>query len=161
MMGGLAGADGICQTRANAAGLPGSYKAWLSDGVNDGASPSTRFRCRAASCSDQAYRLVDAAQTLIATNWDDLTDTELLHAINVTEFGDESSGVGVWTGTYPDGTAVDGNADLFNCVSWTDDSSGFTKRGITGSTTAVSSQWTTHEQVLCSQVHRLYCFQQQ
>ncbi len=141
--------------------LPGSYKAWLSDGVHAGASPSTRFRCRAASCSEEGYRLVDAAQTLIATDWDDLTDGELLHAIDVTELGDESSGVGVWTGTHADGTAAAGNEDLFNCVSWTDDSSGFTKRGIRGSNTAVSSQWTQHEQVLCSQVHRLYCFQQQ
>ena len=83
-LGGLAEADGICQWRATAAGLPGSYKAWLSDGS---ASPSTRFRCTAPSCSAQGYRLVDAARTLVATNWTDLTDNDLLHGINATELG--------------------------------------------------------------------------
>src|SRR5262245_22597746 len=39
--GGLAVADAHCQELAQAAGLPGSYMAWLSDGL--GASPSNRF----------------------------------------------------------------------------------------------------------------------
>jgi len=32
---GLAAADAVCQARANAAGLPGIFKAWLSDGNDD------------------------------------------------------------------------------------------------------------------------------
>jgi hypothetical protein len=36
-LGGLAGADAICNSLASDAGLPGTYKAWLSDGFN---SPS-------------------------------------------------------------------------------------------------------------------------
>ena len=39
-IGGLAAADAICQTEAEEAELPGTYKAWLSDSGN---SPSTRF----------------------------------------------------------------------------------------------------------------------
>ena len=79
-LGGLNGADAICQERAGAGGLPGTYRAWLSDGTG---SPSTRFRR-----SGQGYRLPDAAQTSIATDWTDLTDGKLRHAINVTELGE-------------------------------------------------------------------------
>jgi len=39
-IGGLAAADAICQTEAEDAELPGTYKAWLSDSSS---SPSTRF----------------------------------------------------------------------------------------------------------------------
>ena len=39
-IGGLTAADSICQTEADDAGLPGTYKAWLSDST---ASPSSRF----------------------------------------------------------------------------------------------------------------------
>ena len=39
-LGGLAGADAKCQSRANTGGLPGSYGAWLSTGQG---SPQSRF----------------------------------------------------------------------------------------------------------------------
>src|SRR4051794_30232839 len=41
-MGGLQGADQICQALASTARLKGTYKAWLSDSTPS--SPSTRFR---------------------------------------------------------------------------------------------------------------------
>jgi len=34
-LGGIAGADAKCQARANAAGLPGTFKAWISDSTTD------------------------------------------------------------------------------------------------------------------------------
>jgi hypothetical protein len=39
-LGGLSGADATCNSLAASAGLPGTYKAWLSDSAS---SPSTRF----------------------------------------------------------------------------------------------------------------------
>src|SRR4051812_33658723 len=85
-LGGLNGADGICQARAAAGGLPGAstpgtYKAWLSDNLGD--SPSTRFRCTQASCSSQGYKRVDDSP--IASDWSTLTDGTLEFAISVTE----------------------------------------------------------------------------
>ena len=154
---GLAGADGICQTRATAAGLPGTYKAWLSACI---ASPSTRFRCRAASCSAQGYRRVHAAQTLIATDWVDLTDGILLHAINVTEFGEESSGIRGLDEHGTDGIAVRLDmTDLINCTGWTDGDQGLIQ-GYTGANAAFGVPVDVLTQPLCTSSHRLYCFQQ-
>ena len=41
-LGGLAGADAKCQTRANAASLGGTWKAWLSDSTTSAASRLTQ-----------------------------------------------------------------------------------------------------------------------
>src|SRR5215468_487958 len=48
--GGLTAADAFCQARAQAAGLPGSYKAWLADANG---SPATRMTHHAGN-----YQLV-------------------------------------------------------------------------------------------------------
>ena len=72
-LGGLAGADAICQARAEAAGslaAPGTYLAWLSDaggGVDPPVSPSTRF-----IQASVPYRLVNG--TIVAASWSDLVD---------------------------------------------------------------------------------------
>ena len=65
---GLAKADSNCVARAAAgdggAGLPGTYKAWMSDSAT---SASSRL-----SHSARAYKMVDGSQ--IASDWNDLTD---------------------------------------------------------------------------------------
>ena len=102
--------------------LPGTYRAWLSD---DTGSPSTRFRCTAAVCSGQGYQLPDQAQTQIATDWTDLTDGTLIHAINVTELGgtvptNPAPDARAWSNTAVDGTVrTDVPDDDLACVNWT------------------------------------------
>lgn len=76
-LGGLDGADAKCQARADAAGLTGTFRAWLSDSTG---SPSTRFEK-----SLVAYALVD--NTKIANDWEDLVDGTILHKIHLDEFG--------------------------------------------------------------------------
>ena len=79
-LGGLAGADAICQTRADSPGslaAPGTYKAWLSDAT---ASPSTRF-----TQATVPYKLVNG--TTVAPNWAGLVDGSLDAPIDVTEQG--------------------------------------------------------------------------
>ena len=68
-LGGLAGADAICQARAEADGslaAPGTYKAWLSAG---GAGNSAADRLTHATVP---YKLVNGTQ--IAADWDRLVD---------------------------------------------------------------------------------------
>ena len=77
-LGGLTGADRICQNLADADGslaAPGTYKAWLSTAAAPAAARLTH--------ATVPYKLVDG--TTIATNWDDLTDRALAAPINVTE----------------------------------------------------------------------------
>jgi hypothetical protein len=112
-IGGLDGGDAKCQALATAAGLPGTYRAWLSDTTG---SPSTRF-----AQSTIPYKLVDG--TVIATNWGDLTDGTLAHVIDKDEKGAAppvsgaacASGVSVMTNTNANGTQF-GAAN--SCGNW-------------------------------------------
>jgi hypothetical protein len=66
---GIGGADAKCQARAQAVGLTGTYKAWLS-GSTAASSPSQRFTNTA---NTGPYVLPDADATVIAVNWAELT----------------------------------------------------------------------------------------
>src|SRR3954470_24612829 len=82
--GGITAADAFCQARAVAAGLPGSYKAWLADANG---SPATRMTRHVG-----IYQLVTGAA--IAQGWNDLTDGNLANKIDRTEGGAQLGGVG-------------------------------------------------------------------
>lgn len=156
-LGGLTGADAICQARAAAGGLPGAsepgvYKAWLSDANG---SPVTRFRCTEASCSGQGYQRVDDAP--IASDWGTLTDGTLEFAISVTELNTyvRPFDSGVWTNTL-----ITGEAGPFpvHCTNWSVGNVGI---GYSGDATAFDEYWTdTNGGVGCGALNHLYCFQQ-
>jgi len=170
-MGGVSGADAICQMHADAAGLPGQYQAWLSNSylsVLNPYSPNEDFP------HDQSpYVLVDG--TPIAYGWSDLTDGEILHPIDMDENGDQGAAPVVWTGT-----SNRGLPDLETCFDWQSEV-GF---GATGwikdtnnpcSTQPAGRVWTSHwdcnPAVIsectgchranhpCSYPARIYCFQ--
>jgi hypothetical protein len=142
----LSGADIKCQSLASAAGLPGNFKAWLSDGTASAASRLVH--------SALPYKLVDG--TLVANNWTQLTSGTLAHGISETETGTVlPGGFGVWTDTEANGSAsAFGNA----CSNWTDGTSGSTAVfGIEGQST---SGWTANATISCDNVFFLYCIQQ-
>lgn len=147
-LGGLAGADAICQGLAEAAGKPGVYMAWLSDSTG---SPATRF-----TRATVPYTLVDGE--VVANSYDDLINRELLnHAINMAETG-MSGAISslVWTNTASDGTArVDSPK---SCADWSSDSAGAT--GYDGRLSSISATWTARDESACSATLRLFCFQQ-
>lgn len=142
-MGGLAGADSICNQRARAAGLPGTYKAWLS--TADG-SPSSRF-----ARSRGPYVLPTG--TRIANSWADLTDGTLMARIDVTEHGRPPSEAAVWTATSHLGEWLPGG----DCSNWTAAGSA---AGRVGLTTATTDQWTNFSVIPCENTQAFYCFQQ-
>src|SRR6185369_17946453 len=63
-LGGLKGADQVCQSEAAVGGLPGTYRAWLSSSQSSVASRFTH--------STGKYILPDSAHTLLANNFTDL-----------------------------------------------------------------------------------------
>jgi hypothetical protein len=145
-LGGLAGADAKCQSLAVAAGLPGTYQAWLSDSTG---SPNTRF-----VRSTGPYRLVNGHT--IAANFADLTDGILAAPISVTEtLGGVGGGATTWTHTKLDGGEGGVNQ---HCVNWS--SGDASKVGDFGSPNDVASIWTTSGAGPCNVLRRLYCFQQ-
>ena len=157
-LGGLSGADDICQGFADGATIEGTFKAWLSDSIS---SPSTRF----IHSTNFPYILVD--NTIIADNWEDLIDGSLQNSIGLDENGNDVTDynyfdVQVWTGTESDGsTAFDnllwgGN----DCAGWTSSNGG---SGIYAFNWRVNSWWTFYDQTSMdcfSGSARLYCFQQ-
>ena len=152
-LGGLAGADAICQTLAEDAGLPGTYMAWLSDGEGEEDNwPAKRFLTKASG----PYRLVTGE--IVADSWEDLTtNLPLKHAINVTEKGVTfESTWWVWTDTLSDGTA---EPDGKHCGKWSDLGAG----GDVGSMKATTASWTGvvgGDALACTNNLALYCFQQ-
>lgn len=147
-LGGLAGADAICQQRAQAANLPGTYKAWLSDAAQ---SPATRF-----VQSTGPYLRVDGVT--VAANWADLTDGTLQAAITVAETGAVFDALDLrsWTHTLANGTA--GGVLNANCSNWTSADNGV--NGDEGQVAATSDNWTDFASGTCNNNFHLYCFQQ-
>jgi hypothetical protein len=147
-MGGLAGADGKCQTDADESAIATGklFKAWLSNGVN--VSPDTRFKK-----STVPYVLVDGTE--IAKDWADLTDGSLAAAITLSAKGiavDVSPTLVVWTDTTSQGLGIAGK----ECMSW----SSTVLTGKVGNLTSKTSGWTDGATQTCDKQAHLYCFQQ-
>ena len=150
-LGGLAGADAKCTALATAAGISGTFKAWLSAAT---IGPRDRFLL-----SPYPYKLVDG--TLIAVNWKDLTDATIAAPINKDEYGTLIQDTArVWTYTYTNGeTFYTKFTGLNNCSNWTDSYAHICNG--TGHTDATDKMWTDDETTsLCTEAAHLYCFQQ-
>ena len=128
-LGGLAGADQICQTRAEAVGAGNrTWRAYLSANAA-GASPAVDARDRIG-----AGPWYNAKQVLIAANLDDLHEAygsnHLTKQTALTEKGDMVNGVGdkpnmhdILTGSDPEGRLAKGDKDM-TCNNWTSSSDG-------------------------------------
>ena len=154
LLGGLVGADAKCAARASAAGLSGTYKAWLST-----AAASARDRL---THSTDAYTLVDGT-TVVASNWGELISGTLQHAIDHDEFDKAASGpetcaivgglIPAWTGTNFDGS----HAADFDCGGWAE----VQRNGQAGNLRATTSKWTGSLCApSCTYTAALYCVEQ-
>lgn len=162
-LGGAAGADAICQSLADGAGLSGTFKAWL--GSSEG-HPAERFVRHQVP-----YLLPDG--TTVARNWSDLTDGHLSHAIDRDQNGDPVVGkatvsgcTGVSESAVFSGTSVAGQ-DLiadYSCQDW----SGTGTRFGVGSFDRTEGGWSDAcrvqapegQDVCQAQSAHLYCFEQ-
>jgi hypothetical protein len=150
-LGGLAGAHAICQQIAAEAGLPGTYRAWLSDALSGPASTMVH--------SSVPYVLVTGER--IADNWADLTDGSIRHAIDRDERGRlldpepfVCEGGEVWSNTTATGTS----SGLADCLGWR--ATGATSNN--GSMKQKNGRWTddTCDNTSCLTDLPLYCFEQ-
>lgn len=138
---GLAGADSFCQARATAAGLSGTFRAWLSTSVTAAASRLTH----------SPGRYVRTDGVVVANHWTDLTSGTLRAPISKDESGNNAGTLPVWTATNPNGTFVGPD-----CQGWT----GTSDLGVTGTSSATSAQWTVTQRTFCANQGVLYCFEQ-
>ncbi len=156
-IGGLSGADDICRVDAELALLPGTYKAWLSDSAE---SPATRFNLEGGP-----FILPDGT-TIVADNWEDLTDGTIQHEIDMHANKEWSIfNRPTWTSTNVDGTVYNKN---ITCNDWSDTSeysgrngqAGCSINGCGGEGGVRDSRWTDTAGCGCDNEFYLYCFQQ-
>lgn len=149
-IGGVAGADAICQTEADTALLAGTYKAWLADFTGNPFNDFVRH--------DGPYVLTDDT-TVIATDWADLTDAVVdadidLHADATVV----PSPVFYWsTGT------TNGAPGPLTCGQWTRNDSGVTGHvgiGNWGFLGLSPFSWSNGTNSPCTLPQRLLCVEQ-
>ncbi len=150
-LGGLAGGDQICNDLAAAAGLPGTYAAWLSTSFS---GPQQRFKPALLP-----YVLPDGSP--IAASWADLIDGTLLRPIDLHEDGSKSVSAGgcdplniAWSNTKSNAVPISET----HCNAWTTASAGVSGRA--GRLDALDSQWSNDCAVNCANALHLYCFEQ-
>ena len=145
---GLAGADAQCKAAAQAAGLSGTFIAYLSTST---ASAASRVQNARGWVRTDGLPIADTAQQLTAGN--------LWYPVQLDEHGQRIASSGnqyAMTGTRPDGTASAGQT----CSDWTSGSNADTGAG--GNPMAGYSGWQFGAFLGCSQVGatwRLYCAQ--
>jgi hypothetical protein len=155
-LGGLVAADGTCASRAGAAGLKGTYKAWLST-----SSVSAEARMTHGT---GLYRLLNG--TIVANNWQEIISGTLKAPIDETETAGAPPDLGadvcgevnsspVWTGTNADGTSGSGT----ECDSWGTGMIG-ANNALVGSANATDGTWTAWCPASCLVVAALYCVEQ-
>jgi len=145
-IGGLSGADAICQAEANPAGYSGTWKAVMSDDTTSAASRLTL-----------SYPIVNAydGSTVAATN---LWVGSITTGIKNPSGGTSCSGCSfnnstVWTGTDATGAIETG----YTCSSWGSNSSNGVDGFADGTTNAQWIAWGTPQ---CNVANGLYCIQQ-
>lgn len=141
-LGGVEGADVTCGRHAEAAGLPGTWRAWLSvpdDPVGD------RLDLTGGP-------LVTVDGVLIAQTREDLLRSELAGAVAADEFG-RSVSHDIWTGTRADGSVSAVHCSSFSSVDTME-------IGLCGSPSARDGRWTENTTPRCDTPLGLYCLEQ-
>jgi hypothetical protein len=147
-LGGAAGADALCQSRADASPLPRiaghAFRAWISSTTASAASRHVH--------GTKPY--VRSDMTVIATSYADLTDGTLAAALNRDEHG-VAVGGGAWTDTTTTGS-VGGAGD---CAGWTTGSAAITAGY--GSANNTDAYWTDFASTIvhCDLLMHLYCIE--
>jgi len=138
--GGVTGGDAICGARASAAGLAGTYRAWLS-------TSSVAAIDRLGSAS--GWVRTDGKP--FANSQADLVAGKIYYPILTDELGVPLPYATAWTGTTDNGQWDGGQ----QCGNWTNT----TSVGVTaGSTLGATGDWTAATGNSCSSELRLYCF---
>ena len=142
-LGGVAGADAKCQARASAAGLSGTYVAFIG---RPGVPTLPLYPLH-------VFKRTDGAK--IADNYSDLIDTTLDVALNLSESGAVVGTTGTWTGMLQSGSqfvlAVD------HCSTWS--SAEPIVSGAQGIENSQVGPWLGANTAGCAGAKRLYCFE--
>ena len=159
---GLAAGDNICQTRANAAGLTGTFVAWLSDVNNDAYCRVSGLLGLVANNCDQSVLPGNAGPWVRTDGYpfsgsiDRLvTDNQVFTPIRLDETGTfvpYAQPLYFYAGTSTNGV---GSGTSNNCGGWTDTTLGSSF----GSPFLTSRRWSGSTFTGCNTIQRLACFE--
>ncbi len=157
---GLAAGDAICQARANAAGLTGTYKAWLSTSTTDAYCHIQGYdnhtisdNCGRSALPTNAGPWVRTDGYPFARTIAKLTnDGQVFTPVRYNE-----NGILLYDQLYFTGTKADGTAAPNNCSDWTNSTNSASARF--GYTEGTTGMWTDEGGILCDGSIRLICFQ--
>jgi len=143
-LGGLAGADAFCADRAAAAGIPGTFRAWLSSTTVD-----ARDRLGAARgwVRPDGRPVVDTVEDLVANG-------PHLYPLTIDELGQTVIGARVVTATNGLDSRVEITAERGTCDDWT--STGGRATGAYNDAQGI--MWQDYASVDCIDSAHLYCF---
>lgn len=141
-LGGIGGADSICQARAAAAGLAGTYRAWLT-----------------TSTTNAIDRLAPASGWIrpdgrpLANTRADIAAEKLFHPMRIDELGSDVGASSAHTATTYNGTR---HPSSTTCNDYTTALAADTLIG--GATDSMGAMWTIWTFSNCAATSRLYCF---
>jgi List-Bact-rpt repeat protein len=144
-LGGLSGADAMCNQAASKASLPGTYVAWL-------ATSTTNALSRLGSA--RGWIRPDGLPFADTTNA--LKNGQILYPPQISELG-QAVGNEVYTGANADGSLVTGTGQPnFNCNDFTSNTAAQT--AACGGSIGGSWTWTAGQGVSCNLKTPIYCF---
>lgn len=146
--GGVAGAEAHCNDLARTSSHPlvrgRRFAAWVCATTVE-SWPSARL-------VKGTRRYVRPDGQRVADDWATLASPSHRGPIDLDETGTVVATGDVWTGCVEDGTATSAS-----CGGWTTPRNGL---GTIGSATSASASWSNTQDVLCTQLARLYCIEQ-
>ena len=145
---GLASADALCQLHADAASLPGVFRAWLSTSTVD----AVDHIAGAGPWFNTHGEMVFANRAQLQTHG--------VISIGYDESGDQTGPL-AWTGTANGRKAPSEYSweTTSSCNDWTSNSAAIASAAIGDGGTQSSSSWTSYGYDSCYKTHALYCFQ--
>jgi hypothetical protein len=156
---GVAAGDAVCQARATAAGLSGTFVAWLSDSTTDaychvqGYTGTVALNCGQSSLPVAAGPWVRTDGSPFADTIDKLVNNGQVYA----PVRYDETGTLVTNFFYFTGTASSGAATANTCSDWTDSTN--SSNTTFGSSDGTTYFWTSYGDTDCSVTDHLLCFQ--
>jgi hypothetical protein len=162
-MGGVSGADVLCENDANNPANGSSYKALISDGVS-------RVACTSNNCSggiaenvdwvlspSTEYRRLDNTTIIVNTNASAIFDLDYSSSNLENTIDPSPSSAIVWSGLQFGGTFNWTNIDI-DCSGWTSNSSG--DFGTAGQSNSIDAEVFTADDDPCDSLQKVYCVEQ-
>ncbi len=145
-LGGLAGADAKCATAAAAAGLPGTFLAYLS---TDTVAAATRVTGAGPWSNAKGKLIFDGG----ASRWAGFPKAGLeIDETGGQVYGYEDGG----SGTYWTGSDAQGVSGPDHCKAWTEEQNSY---GVVGTKSTTGAAWVNSGRIDCSRKQSLICFQ--